>query len=312
MQSDSFTARLASGELLILDGATGTELTRRGVDTRLPLWSAGALLDAPDTLRAIHQDYSRAGARLITANTFRTHRRSLAKGGLGDRARALTHRAVQLVREAIQLTNQPTTPSPFIAGSIAPLEDCYSPDLVPPDAALHVEHAEMAQHLAEAGADVLLIETMNTIREARIAAEAARATGLPVLVSCVCAGATGQRVDPGEPARLLSGERLSDAVRAIEPLDPAALLVNCAPVALIERLLRELRAATRLPIGAYGNVGHVDERVGWTLTHAVTPEQYAAAARAWREIGASIIGGCCGTAPAHIAALTAAFQPQPA
>ena len=323
MASSTFTARLAAGDLLTLDGATGTELTRRGVDTTLPLWSARALIDAPDVVRAIHADYVRASAQIVTTNTFRAHRRSLAKGGLGDRARELTHFAVQLAREAIQQTCRRSDMPVFIAGSIAPLEDCYSPHLVPPDAELAAEHAEMARCLAEAGVDVLLIETMNTIREARLAAEAARATGLPLMVSFVCAarnapgrdglagGATVQPVDPGDGACLLSGERLLDAVRTVEPLEPAAIMVNCAPVAQIDYLLRSLRAATDRPIGAYGNVGHVDERAGWTLTHAVTPDQYAAAARSWRDLGASIVGGCCGTTPDHIAALAAAFQPQP-
>jgi S-methylmethionine-dependent homocysteine/selenocysteine methylase len=169
----------------------------------------------------------------------------------------------------------------------------------------------MARHLAEAGIDVMLVETMNTIREARIAAEVARGAGLPVMVSFVCVGATGEPIRPDDEPRLLSGERLSDAARAVEPLEPAAIMVNCAPVAMIEGLLRDLRAATVRPIGAYGNVGHVDERVGWTLTHAVTPGQYAAAARGWRNLGASIIGGCCGTTPEHIAALAEALHPQP-
>jgi len=311
MPTSDFLAELAGGDRLILDGATGTELTRRGVDTALPLWSAGALIDPQgrDVVRRIHGDYIRAGARIVTANTFRTHRRSLAKGGRGSRARELTHLAVQLVREAIEQV--PTGQRVFVAGSVAPLEDCYSPQLVPPDDVLRTEHAEMTRHLAEAGVDVILVETMNTAREARIAAEAAQATGLPVIVSFVCAGATGEPVALDEEPRLLGGERLSDAARAVESLDPAAILVNCAPVASIEGLLRALRAATGRPIGAYGNVGHVDDRVGWTLTHAVTPAQYANAARGWRDLGASIIGGCCGTTPEHIAALALALQPQP-
>lgn len=308
MNSPDFIAQLAKGDLLILDGATGTELTRRGVDTSLPLWSAGALIHAPDVVRAIHSDYLRAGADIITVNTFRTHRRSLAKGGLGDRAREITRFAVQLVREAVEQTTQRTNNPIFVAGSIAPLEDCYSPHRVPPDDELRTEHAEMAQHLVEAGCDLLLVETMNTIREAVIAVEAARSTGLPVIVSFVCAGATGRSVAPGETARLLSGEPLADAVRATEPLDPAAILINCAPVAMVDGLLCALRAATDRPTGAYGNVGHVDDRVGWTLTDAVTPDDYALAARTWRERGASIIGGCCGTTPDHIAALAATFR----
>lgn len=297
---------LASRRLLLLDGATGTELTRRSIDTTLPLWSAGALIHAPDVVRAIHRDYVHAGADIITANTFRTHTRSLARGGIGGRARELTTRAVQLVREAIG--EGPGRPV-WVAGSISPLEDCYRPDLVPPDDALRREHALMAGYLAEAGVDLLLIETMNTIREACIAADAARATGLPVLVSLVCSGATGQPGEQNDTEHLLSGERIADAARLLERASPSAILVNCAPMAQVEGLLRTLRAATELPIGAYGNVGHVDDRVGWTLTNAVTPEQYALAAQTWEAAGATIIGGCCGTTPHHIAALASWLRP---
>jgi len=166
----------------------------------------------------------------------------------------------------------------------------------------------MAQHLADAGADLLLVETMNTTREAVAATEAARATGLPVLVSFVCAGATGEAIGAANANRLLSGEPLEEAVRAVTRLGPVAVLVNCVPVAQVPQLVKVLRCTTTLPIGVYANVGHVDPEVGWTLTHAVTPAEYATAARAWRALGATIIGGCCGTTPDHIAALNTALR----
>ncbi len=325
MNSPDFIAQLATGHLLILDGATGTELTRRGVDTNLPLWSAGALIHAPDMVRAIHSDYLRAGADVLTANTFRTHQRSLAKGGLGDRARELTRFAVQLAREAIhQSTHSPHRPR-FVAGSIAPLEDCYSPHLVPPDDELRTEHTEMARHLAGAGVDVMLVETMNTIREAVIAAEAAVATGLPVCISFV-AGPGGRA--PGDlPPRppslggkgegpcaerdamtLLSGESIEQAVAAVRRLRPAAVMVNCVPLGLIDQAFDRVRAADGGPVGLYANVGHSDDQIGWVVTDDVRPEVYAQHARQWREHGASIVGGCCGTTPDHIAALAATLR----
>ena len=318
MNTPDFTARLAMGELLLLDGATGAELARRGIDTALPLWSAGALIHAPDAVRAIHADYIRAGANVITTNTFRTHRRTLAHAGMADRARELTHLAVRLAREAVQRTSHPASQPVFIAGSISPLEDCYSPERVPPDDQLRIEHREMARDLAEAGCDLLLVETMNTIREAVIAAEAAVATGLPVCVSFV-AGPGGRapgtlakvdetfaRVDEDEMT-LLSGESLERAVTAVRPLGPAAVMVNCVPLGLIDQAFDRLRAAGGGPVGLYANVGHADDRTGWVLSDDVLPEAYAQHARQWRERGASIIGGCCGTTPDHIAALATTF-----
>ncbi len=98
-----FLTRLKNPEPILLDGATGTELTRRGVDTGLPLWSANALLTEEGTraLQQIHADYLAAGAEVITANTFRTHVRRLAPSGNGGRALELTRRAVEIARAAI-------------------------------------------------------------------------------------------------------------------------------------------------------------------------------------------------------------------
>ena len=153
--------------ILLLDGATGTELGRRGVDISLPLWSARALLDAPKTLEAVHRDYLHAGADLITTCTFRTHRRSLAKGNLGDRARELTHRAVEIAQRARDAVNRKAK----VVGSVAPLEDCYRADLAPPLQQCEAEHREIIGQLLEAGVDGILIETQNTLRESAAAAQ---------------------------------------------------------------------------------------------------------------------------------------------
>lgn len=304
MIDSSFLTRLAAGHVLLLDGATGTELQRRGVNTGLPLWSARALLEAPQVLRAIHTDYLAAGADIITTNTFRTRRRTLTRAGLGERTRELTQLAVQLACEAAR----PVDRQVFVAGSIAPLEDCYAPQLVPPDDELRIEHAELAQQLAEAGCDVLLVETMNTIREAVIAAQCAAATGLPVIVSFVVGpqGRPPDQIDQtgrDEPLTLLSGESIGEAAAALRSINPAAILINCVPLAYGDRALAELRATHSGPIGLYANVGQADDQIGWAVTDEVQPAAYAQHARQWRQQGAVIIGGCCGTTPGHIAAL---------
>lgn len=310
----SFLAQLQSGRVLVLDGATGTELDRRGVDTSLPLWSARALIVAPEVVQQIHCDYLEAGADILTTNTFRTHRRTLTRAGIGTPAEAgartheLTRLAVQLARDAIVQSGR----AAYLAGSMSPLEDCYSPALVPPDDELRAEHLEIAQDLAGAGCDLLLVETMNTIREAVIAAEAAQSTGLPVCVSFVV-GPNGRPPDrvstqasfAAEPMNLLSGESITAAVKALGELKPDAIMVNCVPLACIEPALEELRAAWHGALGLYANVGHAADVIGWTLTDDVQPEVYAQHARRWIERGARIVGGCCGTSPAHIAAIRA-------
>ena len=301
--ANPFLKRLSTGRPLLLDGATGTELQRCGVDTGLPLWSARALIEAPQVLQAIHADYIHAGADIITTNTFRTQRRTLERAGIGSRARELTQLAVQLARSAAQLVDRKI----LIAGSISPLEDCYAPELVPPNGALWIEHAETAHDLAQAGCDLLLVETMNTIREAVVATEAAVSTGLPVCVSFVV-GPGGRPPDQiaasiDAEVTLLSGESIAAVVRAVCPLGPVVILINCVPLAVIDRAFDQLRAADAGLLGLYANVGHADDQIGWILTDDVGPETYALHAQQWLQRGAAIAGGCCGTTPEHIAAI---------
>lgn len=279
-----------SGALLLLDGATGTELNRRGVDTGLPMWSANALTHNTglNLLRRIHLDYLNAGADILTANTFRTHRRALA--GTGHSALELTRRAVATAREAVAESGRPAQ----VAGSLAPLEDCYRPDLVPSDDECCAEHSERIHHLVDAGVDLLLIETMNSIREAVMAAQLATITGRPTLVSFVC----------DEEGRILSGEPLALAAEMLLPLGVKALGVNCGPAHSLAKPLARLRAVCGpdFPLIAYGNIGYVDEAQGWINTDAENPEAYLQYAETWP---AQIVGGCCGTTPEHIRRLKA-------
>jgi S-methylmethionine-dependent homocysteine/selenocysteine methylase len=273
----------------------GTELQRRGADTGLPLWSARALVEAPDLVREIHREEVEAGAEVLTANTFRTHRRTLGKGGLSERSAEVSAGAVRLAREVAGSLGR----SVFVAGSIAPLEDCYRPDLVPEDAALEREHREQAGSLAAAGADLLLLETHNTIRELLAAARAARATGLPVVASMVTDG----------HGRLLSGETIDDAVRALAPLEPDAIGINCVPARKLAGDLGALAAAAPgVPLAAYGNLGLPADDRGWAFTEEVSPEEYGSLATGWLDLGIRLVGGCCGTTPAHTTAVRYAIH----
>jgi len=299
----TFSARLAAGPVLVLDGAMGTELERRGVATPLPAWTASALRTAPAAVLAIHREYVAAGADLLTTATFRTTRRALAAAGAADAAAesaALTALAVDLARTAAAAA--PGGRRVFVLGSMAPLADCFRPDLVPAPAALDEEHAAHASHLAAAGVDAILVETMNTRREAAAAVAAARATGLPVLVSFIT----------GADGNLLDGEPLATVIPALLAAGPAAVLVNCTPVEVTARVLAALTAlAGSTPVGAYANIGH--QPAGGAPrppaeSPAMPPAAFGRHARAWVQAGARIVGGCCGTTPAHIAAVRAAVD----
>jgi S-methylmethionine-dependent homocysteine/selenocysteine methylase len=272
-----FRERLRTGPPLVLDAAMGTELLARGALLPAPLWSAQALLDAPELVEAIHRENAEAGADVLTIASFRLHGRNLGGFSCSLSQAALLARAVNAARRA----------GVWISGSLAPLEDCYRPDLVPKqENILFSEHAGMAAALAAAGVDLILVETMNTVREAVAAARGAAATGLPFVVSCVTDG----------NGRLLSGEPVEDFARALLslPSPPDALGVNCvAARSLAGGLARLAAAAPGVPLAAYGN----------TFGASVTPGDYAALAAEWVALGARLVGGCCGTTAAVTRAL---------
>ena len=275
----AFPGRLRSGDPLLLDSGMGTELERRGMRLDLPLWSARALLDRPDLVLEIHRDNVAAGADILTANTFRTQRRTLESAGMGSRAEELTRAAVSLARQAASEAGRPV----LVAGSAAPLADCYRPDLVANRAVLEREHAAHAENLLAAGVDFVLVETMNTIREAQAAAGAVSGR-VPVAVSFVTNGR----------GFLLSGEPLEDAVRAVLPFRPFAAGVNCVPAHRVRGEVERIRAAApEIAVAAYANV----------LADPASPGEYAGLAAGWVHAGARIVGGCCGTTPAHVGAL---------
>lgn len=278
--------------LLILDGGLGTELARRGVDARGPLFGAQALLDARgrEVVREVHRAYVAAGARVITAATFRTARRSIARGGVaGASFPGLAQAAVRLAREA-------ASGGARVAGSIAPLEDCYRPERAPGRAAALREHGEHARALAAAGCEILLVETVCAEAEGLAAVEACASAGLPVWVSAVAVAA------PGREPSLLDGADLAGFFRRAREAGAQAALVNCTPCDAIDAAL-PAAAASGLPWGAYAHLGEVDPALPWPPPPRLSPDGYRARVQAWVDRGASIVGGCCGTGPDHIAAL---------
>lgn len=281
---------------MLFDGATGTELERRGARAELPLWSTQGLLEAPELLERIHREYVEAGADLLTACTFRTQERVLARAGLAGRAAELTRSAVEIARHASSPAQRPVR----VVGSAPPLEDCYRPELTPDADALMREHAEHARNLAAAGVDEILAESHCTVREACAAARAAREVGLPCRVSFI---ATAE-------ARLLSGEPLAEAIEAVAG-SCAAVAVNCLPLGDAEAcipVLERVPASFDVPWGIQPNLGAPGATPRARRAHHHTPAELARAADRWIEAGASFLGGCCGTTPQHVAALRSAID----
>ena len=296
----TIAAKLANRETVILDGAIGTEILRRNVT-----WADHQLASRPEFVRSIHEDYIRAGADIISTNSFQlcrralynhfrdeAHRRHVGAVDLDDRANRLLAASVHLAREARTRVGAPRPVA--VAAAVTTLEWCFRPDLAPSPAQAREEYAEIFQVVREAGADLVLLETVNSIGEARVALEAAKALGLPCWISFV----------PDEHGRLFTGETLAQAAAQLEPRGVDAILLNCAPPPDIATGLRELAPHAHVPVGAYPHVGRFDPPE-WLFTDEYPPPRYRDAAAEWKQMGASILGGCCGTTPNHIAALAA-------
>jgi homocysteine S-methyltransferase len=277
-----------------MDGAMGSEIHSRGVSTKLPLWSAEALITEPEVVRRIHEDYIQAGAEIIITNTFSTTDRILKRGRAKHSGRELTVLACHLAQQARK--NVGAMHDVYIAGSVAPLEDCYSPELTPPEPELRKEHRAMADDLRRGGVDFILIETMITLRETLAALRAARETGLPVAVSFCC----------DDRGRLLSGEPLEKVIPAIEEFDPLFIGVNCVSPAIATKTLRKLKGLTGLPVSVYAQGdGEPDDDDGWHSGQDPKVETYIRSAKRWLTDGAQVVGGCCGTTPEHTLRLEA-------
>ena len=284
---------------IILDSALGTELERRGFETTLPLWSAKALIEAPTLVWEIHKEYVEAGAEVLTACTFRTTPYTLRKMGLEKRAEELTHQAMRYARAA---STEPPLIPPLkrgeikVAGSMAPLEDCYHPERAPSDDILRREHVRFAEMLKDAGVDLILVETQNSAREALIATEAALATGLPVWTSLMPKGVT----------EMFNGDDLAETARRVHDLGVEVVLINCARPGIAAGAFGTL--AETLPeakLGLYPN-----------LLKPPAPQNTVLGEKRFEEfaewlarfaVRASVLGGCCGTTPEHIAALHQEF-----
>jgi S-methylmethionine-dependent homocysteine/selenocysteine methylase len=289
----AFADFLRSQKLILFPGGMGTELQRRGFNTKLPLWSAEANSAAPHLVEQIHDEYFQAGADIAVTNTFRTTPRTYAKlSQSSDIARDVLKKSVSLAKKsAAKVTDRAV----FVAGSFAPLEDCYEPDLVPDDQTLEMEHNQLAHWLAEAGSDFLLAETINHHREAYFMTKAASATGLPFLVSFVVHA----------DGRLLDGTNLEKAIELTDHAGRVGVLLNCRSIDVLSSAFDRLSDIYSGVKGLYANgLGHPHPDQGWIFdTDIDSIEKYKLSANHWLQKGAQIIGGCCGTTPDYIKAL---------
>ena len=286
MPRKDIAARLRSGDQLLMDGGTGSEIQRRGIsithgwDTAgsINSWSARALGEAPDIVRQVHEDYLKEGAEIIITNSFWSNRTRMGMDGMADRWEEYTRLAGQIAVDARDAVN----PNAYVAGGIAPPEN-ESPQNGP-------ELAEQAAVLADAGVDVMLAEYVGSVADCVVAVEAVGSVGLPVFLGVKHVDRF--LADPVSLAQALKGRRVD------------CILAMCSAPEFISARLPDLRAAFEGPIGAYANIGYrYDTKDEDDLFGEHTPDRYAEYGRQWLDMGAQIVGGCCATGPEHIRAL---------
>ena len=293
---DKLQTRLDAGDVLILDGAIGTELQRRGAAMDGMAWCAVANKTSPGMLRRLHEDYIRAGADVITTNSFSSSRHVLEAAGLGDEVEAINRQAVALAREARDAAAGGTV---WIAGSIS----CFIPGLdrskIPAPEVAKANYREQADCLADAGVDLLLMEMMVDGEHSLYALEAAVATGLPVWVGFSC-----RMADDGETVLMYSTQvsdiRLDHVLPALMAAGGSAAGIMHSTIADTGPALDVLLDLWPGPAMAYPESGEEFTMPLWNFGDAASPDDFAAAMAAWVEKGVQIIGGCCGLGPDHI------------
>ena len=283
--------RLQDGDHILIDGATGTEIERRGVPMVDNAWNGGGALTHPEIVRQVHEDYIRLGAQVVISNTFSTSRHVLQDAGLEEHFELLNRRGIELAREA--RTNM-QAPDVLVAGGITHLSFT---DRIPPHDHLRANIEEQAAIMAEAGADLIILEMMTDVERMLILLEAAQKTGLPVWVGFSC------ELDEEGVPRLLAGPTLVEGIEAIKHKEVPLVFIMHTEVEYIGACLDVLQANWPGLIGVYAHSGRF-VAPNWIFDDTISPEDYASAAESWSQRGVQVIGGCCGIGVEHMALLS--------
>lgn len=283
----SFMQRLQNGERILIDGATGTEIERRGVPMVHHAWNGGGALTHPEIVRQVHEDYIRCGAQIVISNTFSTARHVLQDAGLEEHFEFLNRRGIELAQEA---RDNLQAADVLVAGGITHWSFTkQQPSLE----ILRANTAAQTDIMAAAGADLLMLEMMADIERTLILIEAGQNSGLPVWVGFSC------RVEEDGVVRLLEGPTLAEGIQAIQEKNVPLVSIMHTEVKYVEACLDVLQDCWAGPIGVYAHSGKFIDP-NWIFTDTISPEAYGQAAAGWLTRGVQLIGGCCGIGLEHM------------
>ena len=292
----------------ILDGGMGRELARMGAPFRQPEWSALALMEAPQFVRAAHDAFIAAGSQVITTNSYAVVPFHVGEDVFAEQGAALIALSGKLAREAADAAPAKV----LVAGSLPPVLGSYRPDLFEPVAA-----KKLLQVLVDnltGNVDVWLAETQSSVAEVEAVRDVLGDDPRPLWLSFTLQ----DNLDPQGNALLRSGESVAEAVNAALRISAGAVLFNCSRPEVMATAVKTARAAltsqgSALDIGVYANAFEPSDNTRGAneglskMRQDTDPAGYLDFAKDWVAQGATMVGGCCGIGPEHIAALKQAF-----
>ena len=288
----TLTTRLSNGDVVLIDGATGSEIERRGVAMIDKVWSGVAVLDHPDVVQAVHEDYIRRGAELVIANTYACSRHVLEQAGFGDEFERVNRIGVELALAARDAVGNDDV---VVAASISTTE-MERPGEQPAVEVARKNYLDQARIHAEAGADMFALEMMREITHTQLALDAVYVTGLPVWAGYAC------RMRDGEPWLVNMNDRLAEGLEAIagQPIELVAIMHT--EVDDIDPCLDVVLERWDGPVGVYPHLG-LFENFSWIYNDSLPPEKFTEMCLGWIDRGVQVVGGCCGIGPEHISHL---------
>ena len=294
MPTPAFLQRLKDGKILVSDGATGTNLQQRGLPVGLPgeVW----VFEKPEEILGLHRDFIAAGSDILLTCTFGGTSLRLESHGLGQRTAELNRAAVSLAHQAAQGSGA------LVAGSIGPTGQLLKPLGPLEESQAEAAFAEQARALVEAGVDLIVVETQFDLTEASAALRAVRSVSAEIPLVCSFSFDRGKRT--------MMGVKPSQVAETLPALGAQVLGINCGR-SLDENLeaLRQLRAATDLPLWFKPNAGLPEVDAEGNPIYRLSPAEMGAQAALWLQAGAQVVGGCCGTSPAHLQSVAQAVHP---
>jgi S-methylmethionine-dependent homocysteine/selenocysteine methylase len=286
----SLSERLAQKEVVLIDGGVGTDLELLGVPMTPGAWCGGIALTHPKELLQVHMAHIQAGAQLIIANTYASSRHVLAQAGLGEDFEALNRLGVEIALDARAKTGADNV---VVAGSISTTDQGGE---FPDPATALANFKDQARILADAGAELIILEMMRDTARTMLALQAAVGTGLPIWVGLSCI------IVDNEPYMMLGTDKLADTLIALEGHPIEAMAIMHTEVQDTNACLDVLQEHWYGPVGVYAQTGEWINP-NWQFTNTISHADYAEACRRWVDRGVQIIGGCCGITDAHIAQL---------